>query len=177
MQDLSWSCTCLAKSHFILLNLTWSWQDFLLEGCMKNWNPRVYVAGCVISNPTFVLCIHCYCTFYVARHGWQSLLCYNIVHIYFCSDRWMSVPTLSGHYGPVQDISWEPTRGAYLLSVSSDQTTRAYAPYVEKGLEESRDARWCEIGRPQIHGYNMQCVCTLNPALFVSGADEKVRRT
>lgn len=91
-------------------------------------------------------------------------------------DRWISVPTVSGHYGPVQDISWEPTRGAYLLSVSSDQTTRAYAPCLEEeGEKESRDTRWCEIARPQIHGYDMLCVCTLNPIVFVSAADEKVK--
>ena len=91
------------------------------------------------------------------------------------ADRWISVPTVSGHYGPVQDISWEPTHGAYLLSVSADQTTRAYAPCLEEGEKESRDTRWCEIARPQIHGYDIQCVCTLSPVLFISAADEKVR--
>ena len=93
--------------------------------------------------------------------------------LFICLDRWTSVPTLTGHYGPVQDISWEPTKGEYLLSVSSDQTTRAYAPCVEGG----RDVRWCEIARPQIHGYDMQCVSVLSPVLFISGAEEKVKKS
>lgn len=86
------------------------------------------------------------------------------------TDHWVSVPTISGHYGPVQDISWEPRNGEFLLSVSTDQTTRAHAPWVL----EDEVVTWREIARPQIHGYNMQCVSMMSPVLFVSGADEKV---
>lgn len=42
---------------------------------------------------------------------------------------WQPIPTLSGHFGPVQDLSWEPEGGRFLLSVSSDQTTRLHAPW------------------------------------------------
>ncbi len=35
---------------------------------------------------------------------------------------------------------------------------------------------WAEIGRPQIHGYDMTCVAFLGRLRFVSGADEKVVR-
>lgn len=86
------------------------------------------------------------------------------------TDHWLPVPTISGHYGAVQDIAWEPTGGEFLLSVSADQTTRAYAPWVH----EDKAITWREVARPQIHGYNMQCVCMITPVLFVSGADEKV---
>jgi len=42
---------------------------------------------------------------------------------------WQPIPTLSGHFGPVQDLSWEPGGGRFLLSVSSDQTARLHAPW------------------------------------------------
>lgn len=35
---------------------------------------------------------------------------------------------------------------------------------------------WHEISRPQIHGYDMQCLATVGRFQFVSGADEKVLR-
>ena len=33
---------------------------------------------------------------------------------------------------------------------------------------------WHELARPQIHGYDMQCVAMLSSLQYVSGADEKV---
>lgn len=86
-------------------------------------------------------------------------------------DHWQPTAAISGHYGPVQDIAWEPAKGDFLVSVSSDQTTRAHAPWIVDGKEIA----WREIARPQIHGYNMQCVCMLSPVVLVSGADEKVQ--
>lgn len=35
---------------------------------------------------------------------------------------------------------------------------------------------WHEISRPQIHGYDMQCLALVGRFQFVSGADEKVLR-
>ena len=35
---------------------------------------------------------------------------------------------------------------------------------------------WHELARPQIHGYDLNAVSTLNDWKFVSGADEKVLR-
>lgn len=35
---------------------------------------------------------------------------------------------------------------------------------------------WHEISRPQIHGYDMQCLAMVDRFQFVSGADEKVLR-
>lgn len=97
------------------------------------------------------------------QHKWNSQ--------YLHSDHWTSVPTISGHYGAVQDLTWEPTRGEFLLSVSADQTTRAHAPWVREGKEVT----WREVARPQIHGYDMKCIRMITPVLFVSGADEKVK--
>ena len=52
-------------------------------------------------------------------------------------DVWSSLPTIGGHFGEVQGLSWEPSRGAFLLSVSSDQTARLHAPWVRTGQEVS----------------------------------------
>ena len=35
---------------------------------------------------------------------------------------------------------------------------------------------WYEVARPQVHGYNMQCLAMLTRYRFVSAADEKVIR-
>ena len=81
----------------------------------------------------------------------------------------------------MQDVSWEPTAGKFLLSVGTDQTTRAWAPLLLEGEGSAgkegvrRELTWREVARPQIHGYDMKCVHMLSPILFVSGADEKVR--
>ncbi|KAF7591972.1 hypothetical protein BBP40_000819 [Aspergillus hancockii] len=77
---------------------------------------------------------------------------------------------ISGHVRSVNGVRWEPT-GGYLLSTSADQTTRLHAQWL-------RDAKksWHEFSRPQIHGYDLNCVDTLGPARFVSGADEKLLR-
>ena len=66
--------------------------------------------------------------------------------------RWMPVPFLTGHFGSVNDLTWSDREvGEYLVSVSSDQTCRLHAPLVDGGA-------WREISRPQIHGYDLNCV-------------------
>lgn len=68
------------------------------------------------------------------------------------------------------DIGWEP-QGEFLLSVSTDQTTRLHAPWVHN-LKKS----WHEIARPQVHGYDMSCIAVLSRYRFASGAEEKIIR-
>jgi len=60
----------------------------------------------------------------------------------------------------------------FLITASTDQTTRIHAPWKDDDLEEL----WHEIARPQIHGYDMTCLAMLAPHIYVSGADEKVVR-
>lgn len=114
----------------------------------------------------------CYVLYFILSwcDGHALLLSHFQIVAYSILDHWQPVATISGHYGPVQDIAWEPINGDFLISVSSDQTTRAHAPWVVEG----EVIAWREIARPQIHGYNMQCVCMLTPVVMVSGADEKV---
>lgn len=74
-----------------------------------------------------------------------------------------------GHFKEVRDIAWEPS-GAFLFSVSVDQTTRIHANW--KGNET-----YHEIARPQVHGYDMQCLAVLSRYRFASAAEEKIVRT
>ncbi|ORX71254.1 WD40 repeat-like protein [Linderina pennispora] len=85
---------------------------------------------------------------------------------------WQPTPSLSGHYGSVQDVLWDPT-GSYLLTVSLDQTSRLVAPWISDRAEHRG---WHEIARPQVHGYDMRCAAFTSPFQYVSGADEKVVR-
>ena len=67
---------------------------------------------------------------------------------------------LTGHFGPVVDLTWDPTR-TYLLSSSTDQTTRAWIPTTALSREEKGTAPWIEIARCQIHGYDMTSLAPL----------------
>jgi elongator complex protein 2 len=84
---------------------------------------------------------------------------------------WLPFVTVGGHYGAVTDITWD-SEGNYLLSCSGDQTTRAFARWCNSNT-------WHEIARPQIHGYDLNCLTHLPGPFkhkFASGADEKVVR-
>nr|CCA21977.1 peptideN(4)(Nacetylbetaglucosaminyl)asparagine amidase putative [Albugo laibachii Nc14] len=77
---------------------------------------------------------------------------------------------LTGHTAAVTDLLWSPQSG-YLLTVSSDQTARIWAPSVLTKM-------WHEISRAQVHGYDINCACFIkkSPTRYVCGADEKVLR-
>lgn len=64
----------------------------------------------------------------------------------FIDGVWTPQPTVSGHAGAVMDVAWG-SGAAYLLSVSSDQTCRAFAPWQRR--DDSR-VTWREIARPQV---------------------------
>ncbi|RMZ86140.1 hypothetical protein DV737_g265, partial [Chaetothyriales sp. CBS 132003] len=86
------------------------------------------------------------------------------------SQYWTQRHAVSGHIGSVNDVAWS-TDGSYLLSTSSDQTTRLHAEW-KRGTKRT----WHEFARPQIHGYDLNCVSSINPTQFASGADEKLLR-
>ena len=93
------------------------------------------------------------------------------LHCWKCVDNaWKPYVVMSGHFDEVTDIAWEP-QGQYLLSCSSDQTTRLHSICSTDGGES-----WHELARPQIHGYDIKCIAMVGRHSFVSGADEKVLR-
>ena len=83
------------------------------------------------------------------------------------AELWALKTGINGHVGSVNDIAWE-SNGSYLLSTSSDQTTRLHA--------KQTSGQWHEFCRPQIHGYDLNCVTAIGDNKFVSGADEKLLR-
>ncbi|CAG7946211.1 unnamed protein product [Penicillium salamii] len=86
------------------------------------------------------------------------------------SDLWVQKFGITGHVRSSNGVQWDPT-GGYLLSTSADQTTRLHAKWVR-----DETSSWHEFSRPQIHGYDLNCVDTLGPAQFVTGAEEKLLR-
>ena len=111
------------------------------------------------------------------------------------SGRWLPAVTVSGHAGPVNDMTWD-AQADYLLTTSSDQTTRLFAPWISHRIPTVGGAAaasssssavgsrptWHEISRPQLHGYDLNCLAPLyDPThtrahALASGADEKVLR-
>lgn len=81
---------------------------------------------------------------------------------------WVQNIAISGHTKAVTGIAWSRS-GDYLLSTSADQTTRLHAKWKTQGT-------WHEMARPQIHGYDLNCIDVLTETQFVSGADEKLKR-
>lgn len=85
-------------------------------------------------------------------------------------DIWNQQIGISGHVQEVQGVAWAPN-GSYLLSTGSDQTTRLLAEWRREGASS-----WHEFSRPQIHGYDLNCVSEVSDNRFISGADEKLLR-
>lgn len=85
-------------------------------------------------------------------------------------DRWLQGIGISGHTKSVANIAWSKN-GSYLLSTGSDQTTRLHAAW-KRGGQYS----WHEMARPQIHGYDLNCIDSIGQTKFISGADEKLLR-
>lgn len=88
-------------------------------------------------------------------------------------DGWEPQVSAGGHFDAVCDIEWDKGGGQYLVSLSTDQTTRLHAPWKRSNGQEY----WYEIARPQIHGYDLQCLALINRYKLASGADEKVIRS
>ncbi|KAJ1654628.1 Elongator subunit elp2 [Dispira simplex] len=90
---------------------------------------------------------------------------------------WEPCVAISGHTKAVRDVSWDP-RGLFVVSVSLDQSARLFAPWTQSGASSDNQtvSTWHEIARPQIHGYDLQCLAFTGNYQYVSGADEKVLR-
>lgn len=82
-------------------------------------------------------------------------------------------PLATGHTLSIRACDWEPT-GRYLLTCSLDQSTRIWAA---SSTGDCFGGDWCEIARPQIHGYDMVAVQSLGESAFISAGDEKILRS
>ncbi|CAO3634423.1 unnamed protein product [Mucor hiemalis] len=89
-------------------------------------------------------------------------------------NNWIPKVAISGHFKSVESLAWDP-KSRFLLSASLDQTTRLFAPW-NREIDGKRTVTWHEMGRPQVHGYDLKCIAFVNDWRFVSGADEKVLR-
>lgn len=58
-----------------------------------------------------------------------------------------------------------------LTRCSLDQTTRLFAKWIRDSAQT-----WHEWSRPQIHGYDLNCIDVISHSQFISGADEKLLR-
>jgi elongator complex protein 2 len=85
-------------------------------------------------------------------------------------DMWTQQVAITGHVKEAKGVCWSRD-GAYLLSTGSDQTTRLFSQW-------KRDAgsSWHEFSRPQIHGYDLNCIDCVTDTQFITGADEKLLR-
>ena len=85
-------------------------------------------------------------------------------------DTWQQDIAVTGHVKEIRSLNWAPD-GSYLLTTSSDQTTRLWAEW-----KREKYSSWHEFSRPQIHGYDLNTIDSLTMTRFVSGADEKLLR-
>eukprot|EP00979_Chaetoceros_neogracilis_P009191 scaffold2090_cov151-Chaetoceros_neogracile.AAC.8 len=89
-------------------------------------------------------------------------------------ERWHAAPGITGHFRGCSDISWEATKGMYLLSVGMDQTCRLWMQLPSSGGSDSGVPRvWKEVGRPQVHGYDLNTITCIG----IGRAREKDRAT
>lgn len=106
--------------------------------------------------------------------------------------KWKAKPCITGHFDGITDLTWDTTGtgrsndGAFLLTVSNDQTCRLWAPIRTKppkvGIsnnhhEDTLPTIWTELARPQVHGYDIKtiaCISTIqNRHRIITGSDEK----
>ncbi|KAF1918562.1 RNA polymeras-like protein II Elongator subunit [Ampelomyces quisqualis] len=87
------------------------------------------------------------------------------------TDMWTQQVATTGHVREVKGVCWSRD-GSYLVTTGSDQTTRLYAQWKRDGYSAS----WHEFSRPQIHGYDLNCIDVVTDSQFITGADEKLLR-
>ncbi|KAH7908505.1 WD40-repeat-containing domain protein [Hygrophoropsis aurantiaca] len=107
--------------------------------------------------------------------GWRRWQCASDGSVQNSSiESWTEIGAIGGHNGPVKDIDWSP-QGEYLISVGIDQTTRIHGATPVQRSDNTSEV-WHELGRPQVHGYDIVGAAFLDPWRFASIADEKIVR-
>jgi elongator complex protein 2 len=86
-------------------------------------------------------------------------------------DMWTQQVAITGHVREVKGVSWSRD-GSHLFTTGSDQTTRLFSQW----KREDASTSWHEFSRPQIHGYDLNCVDAVSNSQFITGADEKLLR-
>lgn len=139
------------------------------------WYPDVRLGGVSIKGASTATGASggFFSTVWVREAGYEVLLTNGKTGSFRCwikdgGDDYVQVPSITGAAKAVTDLTWGG-EGAYLLGTSLDQTTRLYAREDGKG-------QWYEYGRPQIHGYDMIAIASLDSTKFISAGDEKVLR-
>ncbi|XP_017789956.1 PREDICTED: probable elongator complex protein 2 [Habropoda laboriosa] len=132
------------------------------------WSEKVRVGEVGGNLMGFYGCKFSYNGLNILAHGYQGS--FHIWEYSNTAKNWIPKSVPSGHFAEVVDLCWDPN-GRFLITASTDQTTRIHAPW-KNGTTEF----WHEIGRPQVHGYNISCLVMLTPYMFASGAEEKVVR-
>lgn len=104
-----------------------------------------------------------------AFHMWKRNAAEEVqVENSFAIEEWTPTVSVSGHFGDVKDVTWDAS-GAYFVSVSKDQTARAWARWSHKSqninsiigssdLKLKNDPErfnWHELARPQVHGHDL----------------------
>ncbi|KAK3930472.1 putative elongator complex protein 2 [Frankliniella fusca] len=105
----------------------------------------------------------------ILAHGYQGS--FHLWHLDLDTEIWQPGLSVGGHFDEVTDLGWEPG-GTFVISVSYDQTSRLHAPWIQDGGKVS----WHELARPQVHGYDIQCLAILSRYQYASGAEEKIVR-
>lgn len=159
---------CLLSSSFDFTVCVWKpdvdsgvWSVESTLGAMQG-NKHAYYGAQFIKADQEIIAY----TFNGAMHQWKRT---------GESGKWVPQLTIKGHFGEVTDLDWDQHQ-ASLITCSQDQTTRLFSKY-------GADKGWFEIGRPQVHGYDMNTLACLNanstvnlPSRILSGGDEKVLR-
>ncbi|CAO2830138.1 unnamed protein product [Amaranthus hypochondriacus] len=154
-----------------------------MDKTMMIWKPEK-ISGIWMNVVTVGELSHCALGFYgghwspngdaILAHGYGGSF-HLWKDIGIDSQNWQPQKVPSGHFAAVSDIGWARA-GKFLLSVSHDQTTRIFAPWLS-GIGDQ--GSWHEIARPQVHGHDLNCVTIIQGKgnhRFVCGADEKVAR-
>jgi elongator complex protein 2 len=81
---------------------------------------------------------------------------------------------LRGMSLPIHNV--QGTASSYYQILRIDQTTRIHAALPANKDDKESVSSWHEVSRPQVHGYDLLGVVSLDPLRFVSVADEKVAR-
>ncbi|KAE8742733.1 hypothetical protein FOCC_FOCC011764 [Frankliniella occidentalis] len=105
----------------------------------------------------------------ILAHGYQGS--FHLWHLDSDTESWQPGLSVGGHFDEVTDLGWEPG-GNFVISVSYDQTSRLHAPWIQ----DKGKVSWHELARPQVHGYDIQCLAILSRYQYASGAEEKIVR-